>query len=180
MLEEEYGSTPCGTGSVAGAVSSGALWEECLAKEQESALALPLQPGLLLKILSQWALKGRDFHARSQPSWLPHSGQAHFLDRCAGNWAHTQLCHGEQRQGLGHLCWTVIQNSTASKQGFPCKLCPKAMVFLRAIDELGSTFINLIPPEPYKNGLSRTSLILLSHDSWELGHPTISLSSARL
>lgn len=66
--------------------------------------------------------------------------------------AHTQLRHGEQRQGLGHLCGTAIQNSTASKQGLPCKLFPKATVFLRAVDELGRIFFNLIPPNPVKMG----------------------------
>lgn len=66
-----------------GCLNSGALWEEGLVKEQGSTLALPLQACLLLllPILSQWVLKGRDFHARPQPFRLPCSAQACFLGR---------------------------------------------------------------------------------------------------
>lgn len=83
-----------------GCLSSKVLWEEFLAREQGSALALALQPCLLLKILSQRVLRSRDIHARRQPSWLPCSAQADFLDRCVGKWAHTLL--SLQEQGLGH------------------------------------------------------------------------------
>lgn len=71
--------------------------------------------------------------------------------------AHTLLSTREQRQGLGGPCWTVIQNSTASKQGLRCKLFPKVAVFLRAVDELGWMFFNLTFPGHHKSGLSKMS-----------------------